>query len=172
MTKPWENEPDFLDGEHAGLKTALRRGPVGAWCGYVGVPKGHPLFEVGYSSRIKSPPKELIERKIDIDKIGAINLLYAMSMDITKACPLTLLLDVHGGLTYARNHFPKREPDGLWWFGFDCAHAGDLVPSEHCINHPSDVYRDIEYAKKECESLAEQLAKVENFAGAIIDEEA
>ncbi len=31
-------------------------------------------------------------------------------------------MDVHGGITYC-----KREADGLW-IGFDCAHAGDLIP--------------------------------------------
>jgi hypothetical protein len=29
----------------------------------------------------------------------------------------------HGGITYS-----EKEKDGLYWIGFDCAHAGDLVP--------------------------------------------
>ena len=43
--KPWENEPDSLDWTHAGLRCAIRRGPLtGALNGYVGVPAGHPQY--------------------------------------------------------------------------------------------------------------------------------
>ncbi len=45
---PWTNEPDELDFVEAGLKCALRRGPVGCWNGYVGVPKAHPLYGKSY----------------------------------------------------------------------------------------------------------------------------
>jgi hypothetical protein len=64
-------------------------------------------------------------------------------------------VDVHGGLTYSNAAYPGGEFDG-WWFGFDCAHGGDLTPK-----YPSDgVYRDFEYVKAECESLAKQLAEI------------
>ena len=34
-------------------------------------------------------------------------------------------VDVHGGLTFAKLE-PCAHDDGVgWWFGFDCAHAGD-----------------------------------------------
>jgi hypothetical protein len=73
-------------------------------------------------------------------------------------------VDVHGGLTYADAcfgpicHVPKPgEPDDVWWFGFDCAHGGDSVPS-----WPRGVfagtYRDLAYVRRETEQLAEQLA--------------
>lgn len=40
----WEDEPDkvvWVD-EATGLDCMARRGPVGAWCGYVGVTEVHP----------------------------------------------------------------------------------------------------------------------------------
>jgi hypothetical protein len=34
-------------------------------------------------------------------------------------------VDVHGGLTFAKEEPCAREYGQGWWFGFDCAHAGD-----------------------------------------------
>jgi hypothetical protein len=71
--------------------------------------------------------------------------------------------NVHGGLTYARSHAPYCEPDGCWWIGFDCAHAGDLTPGVGRLTgresaFEGDQYRDINYVVAECESLASQMA--------------
>lgn len=42
--KPWESEPGHVEFEYAGLPCVLHRTPLtGAWCGYVGLPLGHPL---------------------------------------------------------------------------------------------------------------------------------
>ena len=51
-TGPWDAEKDkyqFAD-EASGLPCLLVRGPLGAWCGYVGVPAAHPLHGVHYDS--------------------------------------------------------------------------------------------------------------------------
>jgi hypothetical protein len=48
--QPWLNEKDEYFGEIGGYSYYIRRGPVGALCGYIGVPKGHPWFEVDYSA--------------------------------------------------------------------------------------------------------------------------
>lgn len=73
---------------------------------------------------------------------------------------------VHGGLTYAG---PDPEFEGirpnLWYFGFDCAHAGDYIPGlpiTRFTAFPPDnlvEYRTLEYVKLECERLAEQLKR-------------
>lgn len=40
---PWQSEPDLVEFEHAGFKCFLKRTMhLGAWCGYVAVPPGHP----------------------------------------------------------------------------------------------------------------------------------
>lgn len=67
-------------------------------------------------------------------------------------------ISVHGGLTYAEDHAPMLPSDGSWWFGFDCAHAGDPVPSMR--DHGDDVYRDLAFVEAECESLAKQLSEL------------
>lgn len=40
---PWVNEPDRVEWRYKGLPCLLKRGPLGNWCGYVGVPPEHPL---------------------------------------------------------------------------------------------------------------------------------
>jgi hypothetical protein len=96
-------------------------------------------------------------------------------------------VDIHGGLTYANAcqgdvcHVAKPgEPDDVWWFGFDCAHAGDFNPMSNMrmlrdvigselYNHAKAVaandwtvetYRDVPYVQAETNRLAEQLAAV------------
>lgn len=41
---PWESEPNFFAFVESGLPCYMIRHEMGSWCGYVGVPKGHPLF--------------------------------------------------------------------------------------------------------------------------------
>lgn len=70
-------------------------------------------------------------------------------------------MDVHGGLTYAngKDNYPVAGYE--WWFGFDCAHAGDKNIDEYI---PKKLYvgtygivRDEQFVINECEKLAEQL---------------
>jgi hypothetical protein len=76
---------------------------------------------------------------------------------------------VHGGLTYASRceapicHVPQPgESDEIWWFGFDCAHGGDLIPGMQAVMgnlqaFRGDIYRDLAYVKAETDQLADQL---------------
>jgi hypothetical protein len=47
---PWDGEPDRVEWRHQGLPCLAVRGPLGAWCGYVGVPPGHPWHGQGYDA--------------------------------------------------------------------------------------------------------------------------
>jgi hypothetical protein len=52
--------------------------------------------------------------------------------------------------------------DDVWWFGFDCAHLGDLAPGmlrAGFDGFQGDVYRDVNYVAREVTSLAAQLAE-------------
>jgi len=70
---------------------------------------------------------------------------------------------VHGGLTYAGT-----EDDGIHWFGFDCAHAGDLCPGIliHTLETRiaeyeylrDEEYRTWDYVKAEVERMAMNIA--------------
>ena len=92
----------------------------------------------------------------------------------------------HGGLTFSDSCAPDPdesreichrpgpgEPDHVWWFGFDCTHAFDVVPA--IIPHleearrslgeskglwPDAVYRNVEYVTQECRQLARQLKEL------------
>ena len=64
------------------------------------------------------------------------------------------ILDVHGGVTF---------DDGTK-VGFDCAHAGDLIPTRHVltgaygdIHKPPQTYRNWAFVEREVDKLAKQL---------------
>ena len=136
---PWQSEPDKV--QWAGPETnypciAVRQRHSGHWCGYVGVEPDHPAFGKGYDD-----------------------------LDCT----------VHGGLTYADScqadrpeeiavcHVPAPgEPDNIWWLGFDCAHADDLMPKYYAMGYGSSgTYRTLQYVQDECRNLAKQLKAME-----------
>jgi len=45
---PWDSEGDRFDFRYRGLPCLALRGPLGSWCGYVGVYPGHPAYKVHY----------------------------------------------------------------------------------------------------------------------------
>jgi hypothetical protein len=134
---PWQTEPDRIEWEHAGRPCLMVRHPrLGHWCGYAAVDPGHTLHGADYNT-----------------------LHFGGGEDDWWP---------HGGLTYASLcahnicHVPKPgEPDDVWWFGFDCAHSGDISPgmrSEYRMNMPYDTYRDAAYVQRETNRLAEYLS--------------
>lgn len=158
---PWHDEPDKLQwkDETTGYPCLIVRNPVGALCGYVGVSDTHPFFEHHYWSGFDEPDTP-------IDNI-----------------------QVHGGLTFADHcqegdeceticHIPEPgESDHVWWFGFDCAHCGDLSPMIEArdrkryeetkdplwlpITTLGIEYRTLDYVKEQVRSLAAQLKSLE-----------
>jgi len=189
--RPWETEPDSLDFDADGLPCVMWRNYLGVWCGYVGVSAEHPLFGLPTNHPLKLPPSWFEGRQLD-QGLGPMDLFIhalsgAKSMD--DACPISLAFHVHGGVTYDGDHVPDHKPDGRWWFGFDCGHAGDYAPGvsgvtkkkimnemiesmpegvratmRDIVFRDAGVYRDQQYVVGECQSLAAQLNAV---AGAI-----
>jgi len=160
----WDEEPDQLDWEAHGYPCAIRRGPGGHLCGYVGIPKEHPLYGVAYSQ--ESPIlKRLFEDMMNKPAPDRLAVHLAVMMGEIESSP-EIVFDVHGGITWSENHEPSKSIEGdYWWYGFDCAHAGDLCPNYHyrtprAYRGSDDVYRDINYVKRETEKLAQQLAEV------------
>lgn len=156
---PWTDEPDKMQwpDEGTGLPCLVVRNSGGALCGYVGVAEGHPLYALGYSSGC-SRPAECAENREGNDW-----------------CTHTpdSLLEVHGGITFSHFcahtddeskhicHKPSPgDPDPVWWFGFDCAHAGDLSP-KYAASYPASLrdgtYRALGYVRSQCAALARQL---------------
>lgn len=140
---PWIGEPDKVQFLHepTGYDALIVRTQMGNLCGYVGVPKGHPAFKKGY---------------YDVN------------------------VSVHGGLTFAGFCQPDRtentgichvalpgRSDKVWWLGFNCAYAWDLIPQMEKMrsmpgypfknNGREDTYRDMDYVMNQITSLAYQL---------------
>ena len=149
---PWADEPDKRQwaAEVTGFPCLIVRGPMGALCGYVGVPASHPAHGHNYASYGYGDDGERLPRSALDEAIND--------------------LEAHGGLTFADGcghgadeskgicHVPgPGEPDDVWWFGFDCAHAGDLTPR---CDAGRGMYRDVAYVTGECASLAKQLAAI------------
>ena len=70
------------------------------------------------------------------------------------------LHNVHGGLTFANFKDELGYGEDWWFFGFDCAHLGDLVIysiKKFTLEslERGDVYRDMEYVEKEVKKLAD-----------------
>lgn len=147
----------------AGYRAAITFVNESHHCGYVAIPSTHPLFQIGYSATV---PGLVLPKNEPIGKRGVIPLLCASSTDITKGTTPDVYFDVHGGVTFsgfAQKGYPAPDEQAkhLWWFGFDCAHAGDFTKGPHAYNPSDAVWRDVDYVTQECESLARQLADVE-----------
>jgi len=143
---PWHDEPTKIQWVDAttGLPCLIVRNRLGALCGYAGVDPTHPLHKRDYDSLYP-----------DID------------------------VNVHGGLTFSDScahskdesqgicHIPEPgSSDDIWWFGFDCAHCGDLVPGmlRHFKSESEEDYRDVAYVADEVTRLAAQLAHLQEAA--------
>ena len=78
------------------------------------------------------------------------NSLYGVDYD-------DINISAHGGLTY--QGYDQNEN---WVIGFDCGHYGDLTPYFLLKDDTfgkfiqDGIYRDMEYVKTQCESMAEQ----------------
>lgn len=157
---PWDDEPDRVQwtDDDTGLACLIRRGPLGNWCGYVGVPEGHPWHGMDYHHCVVCRTS------------------YLDGCEHNE--PLSSVVIVHGGLTFAAGcdgdpvagvcHVAD-DGDTVWWLGFDCGHGFDLVPglvarglalgySIEDATFGSATYRDIEYVRGEVRSLAQQVA--------------
>jgi hypothetical protein len=141
---PWDDEPvdrvDWVDPVTR-YPCFVKRGPYGAWCGYVGVPPGHPHYGDGTD--------------VDVDVHGC--LTYAAPCEPDDGRPHVERIC----------HVPAPdEPDDVWWLGFDCGHGCDLIPGMPWLTVPREtdaiwnpVYRTVDYAKDQATRLARQLTR-------------
>ncbi|MCW2545397.1 MAG: hypothetical protein JWM40_2949 [Frankiales bacterium] len=151
---PWKGEPDKVQwvDESTGLDCLIVRAPLGALCGYVGVPPEHPWHGNGYGDCMTDCGETWCDHRPEAR------------------------VRVHGGLTFSSScresdrgeafgvcHVPApgRSAD-VWWFGFDCSHWRDVTPGmlETFPPDPDSEYRDIGYVTEEVRALASQLAAV------------
>ena len=133
-------------GKNGYVLSIRRTEMIGCLCGYVGVPEESPLYGQNYYH------------------IGDNNSMTNIEKDIAD-------ISVHGGLTFSGEHkddyLSFLNGKKYWFFGFDCAHHNDLTLSHFSFKNSwpdidDYVYRDKKYVKKECDSLARQIKKIEN----------
>lgn len=142
---PWDDEPDKLQWRTAaGLPALIVRNDMGALCGYVGLPAGHPARSTALNCRDDEIPGVSVHGGI-----------------------------TYGGKCQGHIcHVPEPgETDDVYWLGFDTAHAGDYWPGRGrwlgIVNgiHGVDLreplvgerYRGVDFVRAECERLAAQL---------------
>lgn len=145
---PWDQEPeDRIDFEHAGYACFIKRGTLGVWCGYVGIPKDHPAYGQSWDDEI----------------VGGLEVHGGVTYG--NRCQGKIC------------HVPKPGmPEDVWWIGFDCGHGYDIVPYQTHNRLPSIEelavgivsaiesleqagcsYKPKEYAIEEAKKLADQL---------------
>lgn len=130
LQRTLDNEPDSRTFYSSGYKCRVLRIPGSLHlCGYVGVPKGNLLF-------------------------GADAHKQSFSVNgVKSAHSIAYYLNAHGGINYS-----KKWKDGLWYFGFDCAHSEDICPGGFSADSfQLKKYRNFAYVRKECKHLAKQI---------------
>lgn len=141
---PWLDEPDKVQWQNkkTGLPClAIRHQGLGHWCGYVGVPEGHPAFGKRYDD-------------VDVSVHGGLTFADSCREE--------------GPQSEAICHIPEPgETDKVWWLGFDCSHAWDISP-RHLKMFPEfhgesldQTYRTLQYTQRQAASLAVQLRAME-----------
>lgn len=146
----WDKEPDKVQYPDpvTGYPCLAKRNQMGVWCGYVGVPEGHPAHGKGYGD-------------VEFEVHGG--LTYADNCQDVE--------DEDQG--HAICHIPgPGEPKHMWWLGYDCGHGFDRKPAMEGRENNSlwnklaplhdhvrfgEVYRTLDYVKEQNASLASQL---------------
>lgn len=139
-----ENEGDSLDwvDPTTGYECAIRRvDKFGHLCGYVRVPETHPYFN-----------KKIMNTELDVFEVHW-GLTFDGKMDF---------IDVNG------NTDPNNKEGH--WIGFDCGHAGDLLPRlfiDRGFISAGETYKTKNYVIIECGNLAKQLKELDDGSGAL-----
>lgn len=82
--------------EHAGYKCVVTFNVMGHRCGYVGIPKNHPLYGKEYSDYLEIKKADVGDRKIS----GIFPLLGAC-LDKDERIRIEAYFSCHGGITFA-----------------------------------------------------------------------
>jgi hypothetical protein len=162
---PWKQEPravSWVDGK-TGLNCAMiRHHFMGSWCGYVAVDPLHPFHGKRYADIIRVPP-DFLERQMVLGRDFGIIDAFLNAFEDDDHASVSMILPAHGSITYS-----DEDTEGFWWFGFDCCHAGDMMPGDPFmfklvrLLFPDEhsVYRDHDYVYGIVTRLASALEEV------------
>lgn len=132
---PWSDEPDRIEWYDRATGypcLMLRNVHLGHWCGYVGLPPGHPWYDV----TLDELPDEAYAHS-DLTFAGRC---------MSDARPMRERVC----------HTPRAgEPDAVYWIGFDCANHQQLVPAlSDRLYTRDDVYVTADEVAAVCTCLA------------------
>jgi hypothetical protein len=177
----WTEEPDkaqCIDAE-TGLDCLIVRNRVGALCGYVGVPDSHPWHGKGYHDvdvrvhggltfanrcadaseaareRMRSRVQSCASEAATYPQGDAATFIATWGDAVESSEAFGCAMEAH-----AICHVPAPgRPEHVWWFGFDCAHSGDLSPGmDHRWRYSDEEgYRAWNYVVHEVRRLAKQI---------------
>ena len=144
---PWQQEPDRIEWEHAGLPCLMSRGSCGHWCGYAAVPPGHTLHGKSYDDAPVEVHGGLTYASLcsgaicHVPKPGEPDDVYWFGFDCAHSGDYAPSLgnwraSRHGGKAY--NHAEAVALHAVSWSA-------------------ADVYRTVDYVQAETNRLAEQL---------------
>jgi hypothetical protein len=160
---PWHLEPDKVQwiDRNTDLDCLAVRGPLGHWCGYVGVGPDHPWYGLDYAQCFECGEHHCLGHTYAPKEI----------LDAHRGVTFSQFCDERRPEASAICHVPQEgRPDPVWWFGFDCAHSADLEPLNliRSFTHPRgdtkddhQTYRTFEYVKQETRSLAQQMKGIQ-----------
>jgi len=165
--------------EHAGYQCVVIFQDMGHRCGYVGITKSNILYGKSYCDSFDM-------FQVNLDNMSTPEIFRLLGESVRYASeniPMETHFICHGGITYSGGGEDSDYPiaSDLWWFGFDCAHAGDKrdlklaydrfsnkreilkyqMELEEKYPIEDDVIRTEEYVADECRKLAEQLKAFE-----------
>ena len=158
---PWKAEADkvsWIDPD-TDLPCIMRRGDDGALCGFVGVGPDHPFAGFGEEALPHDPPI-IVHGGIDYASPCEEHEPQAVSV-----CHVRVPRAVNPPFDARTMVALAKLPEDLWWFGFSCNQAYDLVPRDrHHVRalglENGRVYRDERYVVRETTNLAAQLHAV------------
>lgn len=135
---PWSDELDRLEWRFLGFPCMIQRGPMGALCGYVGVPPGHSAYDKDYG-------------ELEVSVHGGLTFANRCSGSICHV-PEPGESDEVFWLGFDCGHAYDLSPSMvLFHENFDRTHPQFRdVPRD-------EVYRDLAYVKEQVELLAIQL---------------
>lgn len=149
---------------------------MGHRCGYVGIPSSHSLHGIGYNEpTYKLAPywevvagQRMVTMECLMNNLGPINVFCSGPQNPPEP---SIAIGVHGGITFSNGNGKHPIPmKDYWWFGYDCAHAGDALDLSVLPEETRKIYeqfpkhgvlRSIKYCFYECIKLADQLRNVQ-----------
>lgn len=170
-------ESDFV---YEGHRCVVIFGDHGYRCGYVGVSENSPLYGMEATDSVEVDMSEF--RNEPLGHRGIMSVLALAFREEEDKIPLHAYFNVHGSITYAGGSLMYPVKSLLWWFGFDCGHAGDGIDLEvvkknwghiphvmhtisileSCNPYQGLPVRSKEYCEEECINLVKQMIILEH----------